>query len=109
MKPNEGELSFHARTCEGGSSIFISTSNGEIVLVEDGRTSKRNSPYMNKFGETYSKKSHKWENFSLQNSSSGGSINLYEELRRLYVNFRISNEVIKDRSMSDTVWRVGAI
>jgi len=109
MKPNEGELSFHARTCEGGNCIFLSSSSGALILVEDERSSQRPSPYVNKFGETFSSKSKKWENFHLQNASVGGSINYYEELRKMYVNFSIANEIINDRSLADVVWRLRAI
>ena len=109
MKPLEGELSYHARTCEGGNAIFLSTSNGAIILVEEERSSQRPSPYVNKFGETFSSRSKKWENFHLQNASVAGSINYYEELRKMYANFSIANEVINDRSISDVVWRLRAV
>jgi hypothetical protein len=66
-------------------------------MIDEERSCQRSSPYMNKFGETFSQKSKKWENFHLQNSSAGGAINQYEELRRMYVNFRISKEVIEER------------
>jgi hypothetical protein len=55
MKPLEGELSHHARTCEGGSSIYLSVSNGAIIIVEEERSSQRASPYTNKFGEAFGK------------------------------------------------------
>jgi len=66
MKPHEGELSFHTRMCEGNSAIFICTTKAEIILVEEERSCKKPSPYVNKFGETFSSSSKKWENYHLQ-------------------------------------------
>jgi hypothetical protein len=54
MKPSEGELSYHARMCEGGNAIYLSTSTGAIILIEEERSCQRPSPYVNKFGETFS-------------------------------------------------------
>ena len=54
MKQSEGELSYHARMCEGGNAIYLSTSTGAIILIEEERSSQRASPYINKFGETFS-------------------------------------------------------
>jgi hypothetical protein len=99
MKPSEGELSYHTRICEGGNAIYLSTSTGAIILIEEGRSSQRPSPYANKFGEAFSKQSKKWDNFHLQNSAAGGEINYYEDIRRMYSNFSIANEVLKDRSI----------
>ncbi len=110
MKAQEGELSFHARTCEGGSALYLSTSSGIVLLVEEERSSQRPSPYVNKFGDHFkSSSSKKWETYHLQNSSAGGAINYCDELKRMYLNFSIANEVIKDRTKADIVWRLRAI
>lgn len=113
MKSQEGELSFHTRTCEGGNAIFLCTTNGKIILVDEERSSQRPSPYVNKFGETFSASSKRWDNYHLQTgqpgSGGGASANLYDSIKKLYMNFGLSNEVIKDRSMTDVVWRLRAI
>ena len=59
---------------------------------------------MNKFGETFNKNSKKWENFYLD--EEGGGKQAYEELRKIYMNFSIPNEVVKERSMKDSVYRL---
>ena len=51
MKINEGELSYHARTSEGGCSAFIIPSTAEIFLVDEGRSCLSESFYRNKLGE----------------------------------------------------------
>ncbi len=57
MRAGEGQLTFHTRTCEGGVSLFMNTSNGKFLLIEGDRSCYKNPVYMNKFGETYSEKS----------------------------------------------------
>jgi len=111
MKVNEGELSFHSRTCEGGNSLFLCTTNGKVILIDDERSSQRQSPYVNKFGETFSASSKRWDNYTLQSNSTAGSgqTSFYEEYRKMYVNFSLPNEVIKDRGMSEVVWRLRAV
>ena len=66
MKGGEGELSFHSRRCEGGKCLYLQTSNGKIILLDDDKSSQRASPYVNKFGETFSASSKRWDNFHLQ-------------------------------------------
>ena len=107
MRDGEGELTFHTRTCEGGVSMFLNTSNGKIVCIEGDRSSQKNSPYINKFGETYSNISKKWDNFYMDESTGG--LQIYEDYRRMYMNFSISNEIIKSRSSNDYVWRLRVI
>jgi hypothetical protein len=108
MKNGEGELSFHARTCEGGSTLFLCTTNGKVILVDQERSSQRTSPYVNRFGEPFSSSSKKWDSYQLQDGQNG-TANVMEEFRWMYLNFTLSNEVIKDRSMSEVVWRLRAI
>jgi hypothetical protein len=107
MKNLEGECSFHARTCESDEAMFIQTSNGKIIIIENERSCPRTSPYMNKFGETFNDKSKKWDNFYMD-STSGGNL-IYEGYKKMYMNFNVANEIIKNRSMQDTVFRVRAL
>ena len=87
--------------------MFINTSDGKVVFIEGERSTHRNSPYMNKFGETFSEASKKWDNFYMD-EQSGGKV-IYDEVRNMYLNFQIANEVVKDRSMKDYVWRLRAV
>jgi len=40
--------------------------------------------------------------------STGGNL-IMEEYKKLYLNFKISNEIIKERSQNDYVWRTRVI
>ena len=85
MRNKEGELTYHSRLCEGGSSIFISTETGQLVLIDNDRASFRRSPFINKYGETYNMKSKKWDNFYLDEANGGKHV--YDEMRKIYMNF----------------------
>lgn len=87
--------------------MFINTGDGKLILLEEERSTHRPSPYMNKFGETYSEESKKWDNFYMDEIAGGKSI--YEDFRKMYMNFSIANEIVKDRSLKEYVWRLAAI
>ena len=57
---------------EAGCSIYINTTNSNILLIKDGKAAQFPSPYRNKFGETFSKNSKRWENFYM-NEETGGN------------------------------------
>lgn len=84
--------------------MFISTSNGHVIMIDGDRSASRQSPYMNKFGETFNKSSKRWENFFIV--EEGGGKQAYEELKKLYLSFSIPNEVVKERSLKDSVYRL---
>ena len=107
MRDFEGELTFHTRTCEGGTCLFMNISNGKIIFIEGDRSAQKNSPYINKFGETYNATSRKWDNFYLDETNGG--LQVYESYRRMYLENKISNEVINFRSSMDSVWRLRAV
>ncbi|CDW74007.1 zinc finger family protein [Stylonychia lemnae] len=107
MRNKEGELTFHTRTCEGGVSLFLQCSDGKLVLIEGDRSCQKSSPYINKFGESYSLQSKRWDNFFMD-ETTGGSV-ILEEYKKLYMNFKIGNEIMKERSQSDYVWRLRVI
>ncbi len=109
MKPNEGELTYHARTCEGGASIYLSTTNGKVILIEDERSCQKQSPYVNKFGECFSLSSKKWDNYHMVPQHQPGVFSHYDSLGKAYMNFSLANEIIKDRSIADVVWRLRAV
>jgi hypothetical protein len=50
MKPDEGELSYHARVWEGGCSIFLVPSLGEVLMIDDGRIARYDTFYRNELG-----------------------------------------------------------
>ena len=94
QKPREGEVSYHTRTRECGTGLFISTDNGSIVMVDDKRSAidENKCPYTNNLGEIFTSHSRKWDNFYMTEESGG--LKVYEHYRRLYMNFGISREVI---------------
>ena len=68
-------------------------------MIENDRSAQRNSPYMNRFGETFSERSKKWDNFYMEENTGGKA--LYEEFRKMYMSFAVANEIVKDRSQRD--------
>jgi len=71
MRPEEGELTFHTRVNEGGQCLFLSTSSGGIYLIDEDRSAPKNSPYMNRYGETFNKTSKRWDNYFLDSENGG--------------------------------------
>jgi hypothetical protein len=71
QREREGELTYHTRLAEGGTCLFISTNTGDIVLIDGDRSSHKQSPYMNKFGESFNKQSKRWENFYIDETTGG--------------------------------------
>jgi hypothetical protein len=68
----EGELSYHARVAEGGSSAFIVPNTGEIYLVDQGRICKKEGFYRNSLGEVFNRlRTRKWEKFEIGEENGG--------------------------------------
>jgi len=84
----------------------MSTTTGEVFLIHKDISTKRGSPFLNKFGETFGKSNKKWDNYYLD--ERGGKA-LYEELRRIFLNGKVGNEVINDRSNKERVFRPMAL
>jgi hypothetical protein len=95
---HEGELSYHARVVEGGTSIFIVPSTAEMYLIDAGRIQKYLSLYRNNLGEVYSIGAlgyNKWDKFFLSEETGGlQSLNL---LKKAYLNNKLSNMILQDR------------
>ncbi|CDW91208.1 zinc finger family protein [Stylonychia lemnae] len=106
-KDDEGELTFHARQCEGGQGIFLDNQTGVIFLIEKKRNSEKSSIYLNKFGEHYSTKMKKYDQFKLNDEFGGRQ--LLEEYRRMYIDFTICNAIVKDRAINKNYYGVGRI
>ena len=85
MRKNEGELTFHARTKEGGQCVYLLCSTGQIFYIDKDRSCDKPSPYMNKFGETCKKNTKRWDNFYF-NEEYGGKQAL-DDIKRIYMNF----------------------
>ena len=51
--------------------------------------------------------SKKWDNFYMDDQTGG--LQAYDEYKRMYLHFSIANEIIKDRSISDKVWRLRVV
>ena len=50
----EGMLTFHAREFEGNCAVYLTPQTGEVYAVDQGRTAKIYSFYINELGETFS-------------------------------------------------------
>lgn len=100
---SEGELSYHARVCEGGHSIFLITGDSSFVLVDDGKIAHIPSCYKNQFGETHNSQSKRWENFYLDEQFGGQKA--YDNLKKMYSNHKISNTVLGERTKKNRVIR----
>ena len=96
MKSNEGELTYHTRTCEGEQSIFINTRFGEVYLIEGKRSGEKPCPYVNKFGENYSVKAKKWDHFYMDDAHGG--LQIYNDYKQYFLDFTIGNQIIQERS-----------
>ena len=107
MRDREGELTYHTRLYEGGISLYISTSSGDIIMIDGDRSASKPSPYMNKFGESFNKSSKRWENFYLD--EVGGGKLYYDDFKKKFMNFEIPNIVIQERSNKDYLFRLRAI
>jgi hypothetical protein len=73
----EGELSYHARMCEGGAAIFVSPSSAEVFLVDEGRAVTRESFYRNKLGESYFSHKERYYEY-VEFSEATGGVQAYE-------------------------------
>ena len=69
--PEEGLLSYHTRVCEGGSSIFIQTSTGHILMIYNGSAVKFDTPYRNKYGELANAGDKRWSSFNIDEQGGG--------------------------------------
>eukprot|EP00347_Sterkiella_histriomuscorum_P012442 403368557 len=105
LKNKEGELTYHSRVCEGKTSIFLDTQIGLLYLIEKKRSSERPSPYLNKYGEHYSIKNKKYDNFYLDQKYGG--LNQLENYKKMYMDFTLCNQVLKDRSSKTNYYRAG--
>ncbi len=64
VKNKEGELSYHARHWEGGCSVFVMPSTGQVFMIDNGRIAETDSFYRNEVGGQFkSNDTQKWENF----------------------------------------------
>eukprot|EP00347_Sterkiella_histriomuscorum_P006425 403352821 len=105
LKNKEGELTYHSRVCEGKTSIFLDTQIGLLYLIEKKRSSERPSPYLNKYGEHYSIKNKKYDNFYLDQKYGG--LNQLENYKKMYMDFTLCNQILKDRSSKTNYYRAG--
>ena len=78
------------------------TLSGMLYLVDDGRIIIRESPYIDKFGESVKNSSKNWAEFTI---SSGLGAKVMMELEKAYVENRISDEIIRERVSNDNIVR----
>jgi len=97
----EGELSYHARYCEGGNSIFLVPQNAEIFMIDQGRILRGDSPYRNALGEAFSQKSAKWDNYELSEESGGAQV--MRSLRKNYLEHKLPMLILQGRQSNERV------
>ena len=95
----EGVLSYHARVCEGGMSIFLHTSSGKFLFIQNGSSAFMDSPYRNKYGEPAHPEDKRWDSFVID--LEGGGEAAIEKIRKAYLNFQIGNQVLQQRMHPD--------
>ena len=71
MREREGELTYHARLHEGNTAVYMCVSDGQVILMDQDRVVFRESPYVNKYGETFNSGHKKWDNFYLDEENGG--------------------------------------
>ena len=97
----EGELSYHARYCEGGNSIFLNPQEAKIFIVDQGRILNGDSPYRNALGETFSQKSAKWDNYLL--SEETGGVQVLANLKKNYMEHKLPQIILNGRQEGERV------
>ena len=97
----EGEMSYHARYCEGGNAIFLVPQSATIFMVDQGRILRGESPYRNSLGETFSQKSAKWDNYLLSEETGGSQV--LANLKKSYQEHKVPNMVLAGRMAGEKV------
>ena len=98
----EGELSYHARVCEGGCSAFLLPSNSEVVVIDNGRIANFDTFYRNEIGATFNKDStNKWENFYC--TSETGGLKIKQRLNKLLLTGELPNYIMQERQKKNRV------
>ena len=69
----EGLISYHTRVCEGGSSVYLHTSSGNIIFVQNGTPAIFETPYKNKYGELADPSDKNWDSFQIDEQGGGQS------------------------------------
>lgn len=62
---NEGLMCWHTKIHEGGLGIFLKTSSGKIMLVQDGNIGVFDAPYRNKYGEMVHENNKEYDKFNI--------------------------------------------
>ena len=88
----EGEMSWHARHCEGGHAIFLIPQHAKIIMIDQGRILAGESPYRNSLGETYSQKSAKWDKYLLSEETGGAQV--MRHLRKSYLEHKVPQIIL---------------
>lgn len=97
----EGELSWHARHCEGGNAIFLIPQSATIFMIDQGRIIRGESPYRNALGETFSQKSAKWDNYLLSEETGGAQV--MRTLRKNYLEHKVPQIILTGRQAGERV------
>jgi len=69
---------------EGGCGLYLQTSNGRIILVQNGTVAIFDSPYRNKYGEIASEFDKSYGAFNVD--EEGGGLESLRQLKARYLN-----------------------
>jgi len=100
----EGLLCYHTRITEGGSSIFLHTSTGRFITIQNGSSALFDPPYRNKYGEQAHTEDKNWEQFQID-EQGGGSAHL-AAIKKKFVEFNVGNSILQQRTNPDSKFKV---
>lgn len=103
-KNREGLLSYHARLHEGGGAIYLQTSTGAIVMIQNGTSAKFDTPYRNKYGELANPDDKRLDSFNIDDQSGGAAA--LKQVKQKYLEFQVGNAILQQRTNPDVEYRV---
>ena len=78
--------------CEAGQSLFLQTSSGSIILINNGSATFYDSPYRNRFGEIVSEQHKNMDEFTID--QEGGGLDALNQLKRSFLEFKLPNLIV---------------
>lgn len=72
--------------------MFMQTSTGRIVFIQNGSSAKFDTPYRNKYGELADPNQKKWDTFHID--EQGGGNEVLKSVKQKFMNFQIANSIL---------------
>ena len=66
------------------------------MLIDEGRSALISTPFINKLGEQFDKKTKVWKDYSLI-KSDGSFVQVLQDVKKLLIEGKLASEIIKDR------------